>query len=63
MNKFLCNVCQYTLEGETPPEKFASSGTICSFVDANCYTLIVAIVKISTLIFLKTQGNKWNVSV
>ncbi|MDR3541130.1 MAG: hypothetical protein P4L69_09250 [Desulfosporosinus sp.] len=38
MNKFICNVCQYTFEGKTPPEKCPSCGSSCSFIDATCYT-------------------------
>jgi len=38
MAKFMCTICKYSIEGNTPPEKCPSCGNACSFVDATCYT-------------------------
>lgn len=38
MAKWVCNICQYTLEADNPPEKCPSCNNTCSFIDATCYT-------------------------
>ena len=38
MTTMMCTKCEYTMETEAPPETCPSCGSICSFVDATCYT-------------------------